>query len=107
MLRTLYFTAINRDAALQIARTLVDERLVACANIIDGVTSVYRWKNQTHEDREVVVFAKTTAALAKDAVQRVRQLHDYDCPCVTTWKTAAASDYADWVHLETDKGANG
>jgi len=101
MLRTLYFTTANRDAALQIARTLVEERLVACANVVDGITSVYRWEDRLHEDPETVVFAKTRASLAEDAVERIRQLHDYDCPCVTTWETTAASDYGNWVHAET------
>ena len=107
MLRTLYFTAGSRDAALLIARTLVEERLVACANIVDGVTSVYRWENQLHEDPEVAVFAKTTAILAADAVERVRQLHDYDCPCVTAWDITAANDYVSWVRDETRKDPHG
>jgi len=107
MLRTLYFTAASRDAALRIVRLLVEERLVACANVIDGVTSVYQWENQLHEDREVAVFAKTTEALAEEAIQRVRQRHDYDCPCVTTWKVNAAKDYVSWVHNETRKDPHG
>ncbi len=107
MIRTLYFTAANREAALEIVRTLVEERLVACANIVDGITSVYRWENQLHEDREAAVFAKTTASLADDAIQRVCQLHEYDCPCVTTWETAAASDYTRWVQTETRESTNG
>jgi len=106
MLRTLYFTAASHDSAMLIARTLVEERLVACANVVDGVTSVYHWENQLHEDPEIAVFAKTTDALANEATERVRQLHEYDCPCVVTWKIAAARDYANWVHLETRKDSH-
>jgi periplasmic divalent cation tolerance protein len=48
-----YVTAGSRDEALAIGRALVEERLAACANLIEGMTSVYRWRDTIQEDREI------------------------------------------------------
>ena len=100
---TLYFTVGSRDAALKISRTLVEERLVACANVVDGATSVYRWNGQLCEDREAIVFAKTTSSCILAAIHRVRQIHEYDCPCVVAWELNAISEpYWEWIQQETE-----
>jgi len=105
MLQTVYFTAASRQAAMKIANVLVQERLAACANVVDGVTSIYRWDDALQEDQEAVVFAKTTAELAESAIQRVQELHEYDCPCVVAWDIASTSDaYEKWVRSETSSG---
>jgi len=102
MLQTLYFTTADRDAAVRLARRLVQERLVACANIVDSVTSVYQWEGKVHEDPEMIVFAKTTSELSQHAIERVQELHEYECPCVVSWEIdAASSAYQEWVESET------
>lgn len=98
-----YITAANRNEALAIGRTLVAERLVACANVLDGMTSVYRWEGELSEDREAVLIAKTRQELADRVVTRVRELHSYKCPCVVSWPiTAGNPDYLAWIGIETD-----
>lgn len=98
----LYSTFPNRAEALSAARQLVEERLVACVNIIDGATSVYRWENEVQEAAEVVLFAKTTAAQVDKAVARVASLHSYDVPCVTAWPLARGNAlFCQWVEAET------
>jgi len=98
-----YITASNREQALAIGRTLVTERLVACANILDGMTSIYRWDGQLNEDRETVLIAKTRQELTERVVGRVRELHSYECPCVVCWPiTAANPEYLAWIGRETD-----
>jgi periplasmic divalent cation tolerance protein len=57
---SVYVTAPDRDGALAIARTLVNERLAACANIVGPITSVYRWEGKIEEASEVALIAKTT-----------------------------------------------
>jgi len=105
MLQTVYFTAVSHEAAVTIAKVLVQERLVACANVVDGVTSIYRWDGALQKDPEAVVFAKTTAELAEPAIQRVQDLHEYDCPCVVAWDIASTSDaYEKWIRSETSSG---
>jgi periplasmic divalent cation tolerance protein len=99
----IYITAANRDEALAIGRTLVSERLVACANVLDGMTSVYRWEGELNEDREAVLIAKTRQELADRVVARVRELHSYDCPCVVSWPiTKGNPEYLAWIGQETD-----
>ena len=105
MVQTVYFTAASHKAAVTIAQVLVQERLAACANVVDGVTSIYRWDDGLQEDQEAVVFAKTTAELADAAIQRVQELHEYDCPCVVAWDIASTSDaYEKWIRSETSTG---
>ncbi len=73
-------TAPDAETAERIARVLVDERLIACANVLPGVTSIYRWQGQVHADAECLVVMKTRAELVDRLVECVPQLHPYDVP---------------------------
>lgn len=100
----LYVTASSREEALSIGRQLVNEELVACVNVIDGMTSIYRWQGETHEDLEAVLIAKTRTELVETVADRVKQLHSYDCPCVVSWPLVVGNpDYGDWL-LEMTAG---
>ena len=77
-----YITAGSLEEARHIGRTLVQERLAACVNIIDGMTSIYRWDGEMQEGAEVVLIAKTRAALFEVLAERVRVLHSYTTPCI-------------------------
>lgn len=97
-----YITAPHRDDALRIGRTLVEERLAACVNVLDSMTSVYRWQGAVHEDTEAVLIAKTAEPLFETLSRRVRELHTYECPCIVAWPIAAGSQpYLDWLTRET------
>ncbi len=97
-----YVTARDREQALQIGRKLVEERLAACVNVLPGVTSVYWWEDQVEEASEAVLIAKTRQDLVGSVVQRVRELHTYECPCVVSWTLDAGSEaFLDWVRRET------
>ena len=67
----LYVTAASKDEALHIGRTLVTEGLVACANVLPGMQSIYRWQGAVEEAEETVLIAKTRKDLAEAAVARV------------------------------------
>jgi len=96
-----YITTATRDDALRIARALLEERLIACANVLDGMTSVYRWDGATREDREAVLILKGRTELMDQVTQRVRELHQYDCPCVEWWPISGGNaDYLNWVENE-------
>lgn len=98
----IYMTAKDRDEALAVARALVAERLIACANVSAEVTSVYRWQGTVEEEREAVMIAKTRAELVDRVVQRVRDLHSYECPCVVSWMLSAGNpEYFQWLEAET------
>ena len=97
-----YMTCGDFAQARRIARTLVDERLAACANIIDGMKSVYWWHGAVREDNEVVLIAKTRAPLVEALIERVRDLHSDDVPCVVELPIARGNpDYLRWLADET------
>jgi periplasmic divalent cation tolerance protein len=97
-----YVTASSREEALNIGRTLVGERLAACANIFDGVSSIYWWQGRLMEESEASLILKTTNDLIPALIVRVKQLHSYDCPCVVALPIAQGNpDYLDWIDKET------
>jgi len=88
----------DEEAAEAAARQLLDERLVACANILPPMRSIYAWQGGVREDREVGVLFKTDAALLERATARLAALHPYDAPAVLGWKAdAAAAATAEWL----------
>lgn len=97
---TLYVTYPTAEEATRISRTLVAESLVACANILGPIQSIYRWQGATEETAEVAVLYKSTAAQAETASMRIAELHSYDVPCITVWPiTSAFLPYAQWVSV--------
>ena len=101
---TVYVTAPDRDAALAIARALIEARLIACANVIDGATSVYRWEGKVEEAREAVMLLKTISPNVSAIIDMINKIHDYSCPCVTVWPIVAGNpDYLAWVDSETTR----
>ncbi|WP_276260972.1 divalent-cation tolerance protein CutA [Haloglomus litoreum] len=83
---TAYITA-PEDAAADLARTLVEERLAACVNRV-ACDSVYRWEGEVVTDEEVILLAKTTGERYDALVARVEELHPYDVPCVERFDEA-------------------
>ncbi|MCW2236800.1 divalent-cation tolerance protein CutA [Azospirillum canadense] len=93
-----YITAGSPEEARRIGRALVEERLAACTNILDGMTSIYRWQGAVEEATESVLIAKTRAALFEPLAARVRELHSYDVPCVVELKVGRGNPaYLDWL----------
>ena len=89
-----------KDAAEaeRIAATLLDERLIACANIGQPVTSHYVWQGQREQEPEVPVDLKTTLGRYQGAEARIKALHSYDVPCIiATALVAVSADYSAWV----------
>ncbi len=103
MSRTLiYITASSRDEALMLARSLVAERLVACANVLDGATSLYWWEGKVQEGREAVRIAKPRSTLVDAVVARVKDLHSYSCPCVVALPINGGNPaFLAWIDGET------
>jgi len=92
----------ERAAAEKVAGQLLDEKLIACANLIDGVTSLYVWNGERGAGEECGALFKTDAAVLARAVARLEQLHPYDAPAVMGWRCeASGSATADWLASET------
>jgi periplasmic divalent cation tolerance protein len=97
-----YITAKDKAQALTIGRALVAERLAACINVWEGMTSVYRWEGAVEEATEAVLIAKTSESQIPAIVDRVKELHSYACPCVVAWPLARGNPaYLDWIEKET------
>ena len=97
-----YMTAGSLDEARTIGRLLIEERLAACVNLIDGMRSLYRWKGAVQEDTETVVIAKTRADLVARLTARVQAIHSYDCPCVVALPVQGGHQpFLDWIVAET------
>lgn len=92
------------EAALRLARELVERRLAACVNVVPGVTSVYRWEGSLHEDQESTLLVKTRAALVDALTSAIRELHPYEVPeviAVPLEPGAGNPAYLAWVLDET------
>ena len=98
----IYATAPTAEEAGRIARILVEEKRVACVNLIHGAASIYRWQGKVEEASETILIAKTTKALAGDALARIQALHSYDVPCAVAYDMAAGlPNYLSWIARET------
>lgn len=99
-----YVTTANQDQALAIARTVVEERLAACGNVLGTIQSVYWWEGKLEQDTEAALVLKTRAELVEALVERVRALHSYSCPCVVALPiTAGNGAFLDWIGAETKR----
>jgi periplasmic divalent cation tolerance protein len=93
-----YVTAASAEEAARIGRTLVEERLAACANLLDGMRSIYRWEGKVEEAAETVLILKTERRASDRLAARVRELHPYDCPCVVALPLVAGdAGYLRWI----------
>lgn len=96
-------TAPNAEVAERIAAALVEERLAACANVLDAVTSIYRWQGKVEREREVLMVLKTSSDAAKRLELRLVELHPYEVPEVLVLDVRDGSvPYLDWVRSEVD-----
>lgn len=92
----LYWTINSEDRAKALIEELLNEKLIACANILPGV-SMYPWQGSIHREQEIFVLCKTSASRVAAAVAYVEKAHDYDVPCITSWFVNASLPYAGWV----------
>lgn len=95
---TVYVTFSSEEEAKQIAKEVITERLAACANIIKGMESIYIWKDAMEESKETVGLFKTTKDKSETLMQRIKELHSYETPCIVLWPIVSGNpDYLDWV----------
>lgn len=93
-----YITAGSEEEAKKIARSLVISKLAACVNIISGMNSIYFWKGELQDDRELVLIAKTTEDRLVELTKHVKAIHSYDCPCIVGIPIQGGSeDFLNWI----------
>jgi len=92
----------DKDAAIALAKRLIDTHLAACVQIQTGVQSIYRWEGRLCEEQEVVLAAKTTAKQWPTISAFIKQSHPYGAPEIIAQSiTYSDTDYARWVIAET------
>jgi len=102
MVAVVYTTIDNIQDARKIAHTLVEEQIVACANIIPKIESVYRWKGKIENDDECIIIAKTADSNIKKTIQRIKELHKYELPDIIVLPIIGGlKDYLDYIVNET------
>jgi periplasmic divalent cation tolerance protein len=98
----IYVTAKSGEEAESIARALVEQRLVACANVLGEIGSIYRWDGEIRSESEVAFIVKTRASLVEQVVARITEMHSYSCPCVVALPIEGGNlDYLEWIQAET------
>lgn len=91
----------DSESARHVASVLVEERLVACANILPGMTSVFRWEGRVTSADEIGVLFKTRADRIDQAVERLAGLHPYDTPAIAGWRAETAPEAVlEWLSAE-------
>src|SRR5690349_13367442 len=92
----------SADKAAEIARVLVEERLIACANVLPPVRSFYRWQGKVHDEAEVLALLKTAAEGLERLQQRLRELHPYEVPEMLALRVESGwPPYLEWLAAET------
>jgi periplasmic divalent cation tolerance protein len=91
-------------AAERLVHTLLDDRLIACGNVLPAMTSIYRWKGSKERAEEVQVILKTRSSLVDPLFARIAELHPYEVPELVALPVAKVSHaYSAWVRQETNE----
>ena len=93
-----YTTFANEADAARVARVLIEERLIACANLIPAARSLYRWQGAIQDEREVMALMKTRKQDWTALLSRLHELHPYETPeCIAVRVAAGAPKYMEWL----------
>jgi periplasmic divalent cation tolerance protein len=92
----------DEEQAERAADALLEAGLIACANILPGVRSIYRWQGERGEARECAVLFKTSSARLEEAARHLAEIHPYDAPAIIGWKADTAGETTlGWLKAET------
>ncbi|NYB52955.1 MAG: divalent-cation tolerance protein CutA [Methanobacteriaceae archaeon] len=98
MYSIIYITTSGVEESKKIAKTLLEEKIVACANIIPEMESIYWWEGDLEEDVESILLLKTRSYLVDKVIDRVLEIHSYQTPCALEIQIKKGSqDYLDWL----------
>ena len=97
-----YMTAGSFKEAKRIGQILVSQNLAACVNLLENMTSIYKWEEKLEESKEVIMIAKTRKTLMPKLIETVNSLHSYDCPCILELPIQGGNpDFLSWIKSQT------
>ena len=95
-------TAVNQREAVRIGEEMVNARLAACANIIPGIQSIYRWKGKVVKEQEALLILKSTTTRYRALEKAIKTMHTYEIPEIIALSVKKGHDrYIGWVRSET------
>ena len=101
MYALVYITTSGEEESKKIGKTIVEERLAGCVNIISTIESLYWWKGEIESDKESVLIAKTKVSNIENIIKRVKEIHSYENPAILAIPIINGSkDYLDYLDAE-------
>jgi periplasmic divalent cation tolerance protein len=102
MVILIYITADSEKEAEGIASALLDESLIACANIFP-IKSLYRWEGKVKKSQEFALILKTSEAQYETVESKIKEMHSYEVPCVVSIPVNRGNkEYIDWILKNAD-----
>ena len=103
MFSSIYITVGSEAEGEKIVKHLLDQGLIACANMFP-IKSYYYWEDKLQQDSEFAVIMKTRTELIDSVITKIKELHSYEIPCIVSWAIEKGNqEYLDWIKLETSK----
>ena len=94
----LYVTFPTERMAFDVARLCIENKLIACANVLGSVKSIYEWKGKLCDELEWAVLMKCRSSQVKAAIKKIKSLHDHQCPCIIELPvTGGSADFLKWI----------
>ncbi|MCB0379351.1 MAG: divalent-cation tolerance protein CutA [Bdellovibrionales bacterium] len=100
----LYVTVPNSEAGEKIANELLQEKWIACANLMPAHKSFFRWEGEIQGSEEHVLILKTRRLDRPALTERIKDLHPYECPCILTIDPIHTNpEFVDWIYKNTEE----
>lgn len=98
MTAMMYAPFPDRESARSAAKQLLSEKLIACANVLGEIESLFVWEDRPDSSTEIGVIFKTDSTLLDRASERLGELHPYDTPAILGWRCeSSAPKTRDWL----------
>ncbi len=98
-----YVTVGNIEEAQRISRTLIEEKIAACVNIIKDINSIYTWKGKVENEVEHLLLIKTTEEKCSKLIEKIRKIHSYENPeCIGIKIDKGSEKYLNWIRNVVD-----
>ena len=95
-------TVANQEEAVRIGEGVVKAKLAACANVIPGIQSIYRWKGKVVKSQEFLLILKSSKARYSELEKAIKTMHTYETPEIIAWPVKKGLEgYLRWVQAET------